>query len=199
TNYMTFDQGRPMHVFDAAKVKGNLTVRRAKDGETVLALDQREYKLGPNNVVIADADGIESIAGIMGGEHSGCDENTTDVLIESALWDPLNIAQSGRRLGIQTDARYRFERGVDPAFTVPGLDLATRMVLELCGGDASDRNVAGEIPDTGRIIDFPWTEVRRLSGLDVPRPESKVILESLGFHVAGTGDRVKVLPPSWRP
>ena len=192
TNYVTFDRGRPLHVFDAAKVKGDLTVRRARDGEEIVALDGRTYTLDDSIVVIADADGPESIAGIMGGEHSGCDATTTDVLIESALWDPLNIAQSGRRLGIKTDARYRFERGVDPAFTVPGLDLATRMVLELCGGEASERLVAGEIPDTGRIIDFPWTEVRRLSGLDVPRPESKVILESLGFHVAGTGDRVKV-------
>ncbi|MFL5110859.1 MAG: phenylalanine--tRNA ligase subunit beta [Microvirga sp.] len=199
TNYVTYDRGRPLHVFDAAKVKGDLTVRRARNGEAIVALDGRTYTLDDSIVVIADADGPESIAGIMGGEHSGCDAATTEVLIESALWDPLNIAQSGRRLGIQTDARYRFERGVDPAFTVPGLDLATRMVLELCGGEASERLAAGEIPDTGRIIDFPWTEVRRLSGLDVPRPESKVILESLGFHVAGTGDRVKVLPPSWRP
>ncbi len=135
----------------------------------------------------------------MGGEHSGCDANTTDVLIESALWDPFNIAQSGRKLGIITDARYRFERGVDPLFAVPGLDLATRMVLELCGGEASQAAVAGVVPEDSRVIDFPWTEVKRLSGLDVPRPESKVILEQLGFHIAGTGDRVKVAPPSWRP
>jgi phenylalanyl-tRNA synthetase beta chain len=199
TNYVTYDRGRPLHVFDAAKVKGNLTVRRARDAEQVLALDGRSYTLDDSIVVIADEEGPESIAGIMGGEHSGCDENTTDVLIESALWDPLNIAQGGRKLGIQTDARYRFERGVDPAFTVPGLDLATRLVTELCGGEASERVLAGEVPDPGRIIDFPWTEVRRLSGLDLPRPESKVILEGLGFHISGSGDRVKVLPPSWRP
>jgi phenylalanyl-tRNA synthetase beta chain len=116
TNYVTFDRGRPLHVFDARKVKGNLTVRRAKEGEEVLALDTRTYRLDPSIVVIADDNGVESIGGIMGGEHSGCDENTTDVLIESALWDPLNIAQTGRKLGIITDARYRFERGVDPAF-----------------------------------------------------------------------------------
>jgi phenylalanyl-tRNA synthetase beta chain len=199
TNYVTYDRGRPLHVFDAAKVKGNLTVHRAREGEKVVALDGRTYALDDSNVVIVDEDGPESIAGIMGGEHSGCDEGTTDVLIESALWDPLNIAQSGRKLGIQTDARYRFERGVDPAFTVPGLDLATRLVVELCGGEPTERVVAGEIPDPGRIIDFPWTEVRRLSGLDLPRPESRVILEGLGFHISGSGDRVKVLPPSWRP
>src|SRR3954451_15165243 len=199
TNFITFDHGRPLHVFDAAKVKGNLTIRRARDGEEVLALDGRTYTLDDGTVVIADENGIESIAGIMGGEHSGCDETTTDVLIESALWDPLNIAQSGRKLGIITDARYRFERGVDPLFTLPGLDIATRLVLDLCGGTPSDPTVAGRVPDDDRIIDFPWTEVRRLSGLDVPRPESKVILESLGFHISGAGDRVKVAPPSWRP
>jgi phenylalanyl-tRNA synthetase beta chain len=199
TNYVTYDRGRPLHVFDAAKVKGNLTVRRARDGEELLALDGRTYTLDDQIVIIADDAGPESIAGIMGGEHSGCDETTTDVLIESALWDPLNIAQSGRRLGIQTDARYRFERGVDPAFTIPGLDLATCLVIDLCGGEPSERLIAGEVPDRDHIIDFPWTEVKRLSGLDVPRPEQKVILADLGFHVSGSGDRVKVLPPSWRP
>ena len=146
TNYMTFDRGRPLHVFDAKKVKGNLTVRRAKEGEEVLALDTRTYKLDPSIVVIADESGVESIGGIMGGEHSGCDETTTDVLIESALWDPLNIAQTGRKLGIITDARYRFERGVDPAFTLPGLDLATKLVIDLCGGEASEATLAGQIP-----------------------------------------------------
>ncbi|GJD48171.1 Phenylalanine--tRNA ligase beta subunit [Methylobacterium crusticola] len=199
TNYITFDRGRPLHVFDAAKVTGDLTVRRARDGEEVLALDGRTYRLDDGAVVIADEAGVESIAGIMGGEHSGCDEGTTDVLIESALWDPRTIARTGRRLGIVTDARYRFERGVDPAFAVPGLDLATRMVVDLCGGVPTEAAISGEAPDTDHLIDFPWTEVRRLSGLDVSRPEMKVTLEALGFHVAGSGDRVKVLPPSWRP
>jgi phenylalanyl-tRNA synthetase beta chain len=199
TNYITFDRGRPLHVFDAGKVKGNLVVRRARAGEDVQALDGRSYRLDDSMVVIADDSGPESIGGIMGGEHSGVDETTTDVLIESALWDPLNIAQTGRKLGIITDARYRFERGVDPAFTVPGLDLATRMVTELCGGEPSERQLAGAIPDSDHAIDFPWTEVKRLSGLDLPRPEAKVILEELGFMVAGIGERAKVLPPSWRP
>ena len=199
TNYITFDRGRPLHVFDANKVKGNLTVRRAQDGEEILALDGRTYRLDSDDVVIADENGVESIGGIMGGEHSGCDESTTDVLIESALWDPLSIAQRGRKHGIITDARYRFERGVDPLFCLPGLELATQMVLDLCGGEATDVTIAGEVPEDGRIIDFPWTEVKRLSGLDVPRPEARVILEQLGFHIGGMGDRVKVLPPSWRP
>lgn len=199
TNYMTFDRGRPLHVFDAGKVKGNLTIRRARDGEEVLALDGRTYRLDSGNVVIADESGVESIAGIMGGEHSGCDETTTDVLIESALWDPLNIAQSGRRLGIITDARYRFERGVDPAFTVPGLDLATKLVIDLCGGEPSEAVVAGRVPDNRLVVEFPWSEVPRLSGLDVTPAESEEILRKLGFEVRGSGERVSVTAPSWRP
>ncbi|APO65939.1 phenylalanyl-tRNA synthetase subunit beta [Rhizobium gallicum] len=199
TNYMTFDQGRPMHVFDAAKVSGNLTVRRAREGETVLALDQREYKLGPNNVVIADADGIESIGGIMGGEHSGCDENTTDVLIECALWDPMNIAKSGRGLGIITDARYRFERGVDPEYMVPGLERTTELVLELCGGTPAKADVVGYKGYQPKTVDFPYWEVRRLTGLEVSTEESKDILTRLGFGVSGSGESVSVAVPSWRP
>ncbi len=199
TNYMTFDQGRPMHVFDAAKVTGNLTVRRAREGETVLALDQREYKLGPNNVVIADEDGIESIGGIMGGEHSGCDENTVDVLIESALWDPMNIAKSGRALGIITDARYRFERGVDPEYMVPGLERTTELVLELCGGKPAKSEIVGYKGYEPKIVDFPYSEVKRLTGLEISTEESNTILTRLGFKVSGSGERVSVAVPSWRP
>ena len=134
TNYVTFGWGRPLHVFDAAKVAGDLVVRRASDGETITGLDGKSYTLTGEMCTIADDNGPESIAGIMGGEASGCDETTTDVLIESALWNPRNVARTGRDLGIITDARYRFERGADPEFMVPGLELATRMVLELCGG-----------------------------------------------------------------
>ena len=198
TNYLTFDQNRPLHVFDLKKTQGELVVRRAKDGETVLALDGREYKLDPSMVVIADDKGVESIAGIMGGEHSGSDEHTTDVLIESALWDPLNIAQSGRKLGINTDARYRFERGVDPDFCVPGLEMATKLVMDLCGGTPSEMVLAGAIPDISRVIAFPFAEVKRLTGLDLPQAEMKATLLDLGFTVSGMGDVVNVSPPSWR-
>ncbi|CDZ48593.1 phenylalanine--tRNA ligase subunit beta [Neorhizobium galegae] len=199
TNFMTFDHGRPMHVFDAAKVKGDLTVRRAAEGETVLALDTREYKLNPSNVVISDDNGVESIGGIMGGEHSGCDENTVDVLIESALWDPINIAKSGRSLGIITDARYRFERGVDPEYMVPGLDRTTQLVLELCGGVAAEAKVVGYKGYQPKIVDFPYAEVKRLTGLEVSTEESRHILTRLGFAVEGSGERVSVTVPSWRP
>ncbi len=199
TNYMTFDHGRPLHVFDAAKVKGNLTVRVARDGEEIMALDQRNYRLEANTVVIADEAGIESIGGIMGGEHSGCDESTTDVLIESALWDPLNIAQSGRKLGIITDARYRFERGIDPAFCLPGLELATKLVQDLCGGEASEITLAGAIPAPKKEIEFPWAEVKRLTTLDMPVAEMRQILAQLGFAVDGNDKSAIVSVPSWRP
>ncbi|MDI7864543.1 phenylalanine--tRNA ligase subunit beta [Rhizobiaceae bacterium n13] len=199
TNYMTFDQGRPMHVFDAAKVKGNLVVRRAREGETVLALDQREYILSPANVVIADDNGVESIGGVMGGEHSGCDENTVDMLIESALWDPINIARTGRTLGIITDARYRFERGVDPEYMVPGLERTTELVLELCGGTPAAAKVVGYKGFEPKVVDFPFSEVKRLTGLDVSPEESVDILTKLGFSVSGTGEQVSVKVPSWRP
>jgi phenylalanyl-tRNA synthetase beta chain len=174
-------------------------VRRAKDGETILALDQREYKLGPNNVVIADDNGLESIGGVMGGEHSGCDENTVDVLIESALWDPINIAKTGRSLGIITDARYRFERGVDPEYMVPGLERTTELVLELCGGLAGEAKVTGYKGFEPKFVDFPLSEVKRLTGLEVSAEESLNILKSLGFGIEGSGERVSVSVPSWRP
>src|SRR6187200_2837436 len=148
TNFMTYDRARPLHVFDAAKVKGNLTVRRAKDGETLLALDGRTYTLDPGICVISDEHGVESLAGIMGGEASGCDENTTDVLIESALWNEINIAQTGRKLGINS------------AFMVPGLELATKLVMEMCGGTPSETVVAGKAFGEDRVIDFPVTEVK---------------------------------------
>jgi phenylalanyl-tRNA synthetase beta chain len=199
TNLITYDRGRPLHVFDAAKVHGNLTVRRARDGESLVALDDRLYTLDDTICVIADEKGVESLAGIMGGEASGCSETTTDVLIESALWEPVNIAHSGRKLGINSDARYRFERGVDPAFMLPGLELATKMVLELCGGEPSQVTVAGKAEPPERIIDFPLDEVPRLAGLDVGLTEIKRVLGHLGFFVAGTGETVKVAVPSWRP
>ena len=202
TNYLTFDRARPLHVFDAKKVAGNLVVRRAKAGEEIVALDGKTYRLDAGNVVICDDNGVESIAGVMGGEASGCDDTTTDVLIESALWDPNNIARTGRGLGIVSDARYRFERGIDPAFTVPGAELATRLVMDICGGEASELVVAGIVPHSDSAIDFPWSEVKRLTGLDLDPSEMASILEKLGFGVmrqAGNADRVFVQVPSWRP
>ena len=199
TNYITYDRARPLHVFDARKVKGNLTVRRAQNGEQLLALDGRTYALDNAMCVIADERAVESLAGIMGGEESGCDETTTDVLVESALWNELNIAQTGRKLGINTDARYRFERGVDPNFTVPGLDLATQMVLDFCGGEPSEIFLAGDPTPKEKVIDFPLSELPRLSGLKLPISDVRRVLAKLGFFIAGQSEKVKVAVPSWRP
>jgi phenylalanyl-tRNA synthetase beta chain len=199
TNFITFDRGRPLHVFDAAKVHGNLTVRRAKNGEQLLALDDKTYTLDEATCVIADEKGVESLSGIMGGEATGCSETTTDVLIESALWDEINIAQTGRKLGINSDARYRFERGVDPAFMLPGLEMATQMVLDLCGGQASEIVVAGDPTPKEKVIDFPLSELPRLTGLKLPLADLRRALEKLGFFAAGKGERMKVAVPSWRP
>ncbi|MCK0207543.1 phenylalanine--tRNA ligase subunit beta [Starkeya koreensis] len=198
TNFLTFDRNRPLHVFDAAKVHGNLVVRPAKDGESLLALDGKTYALDSGICVIADDKAVESLAGVMGGEESGCDEGTTDVLVESALWEPINIAQTGRRLGLNSDARFRFERGVDPAFTVPGVELATQLILDLCGGEPSEIVLAGAIPDTTRVIDFPLALTEKLTGLVASDAEQVGTLAKLGFAVEGTSGTVRVTPPSWR-
>ena len=200
TNYLTFDCGRPLHVYDADKVKGALTVRLAREGDELVALDGRTYRPQAPMVVIGDEAGPGSPAGVMGREPPGCRASTRNELIESALWDPANIAATGRRLGIVTDARYRFERGVDPAFCVPGEEVATRLVMALCGGEPSELRVAGKVPEPDRRIDFPWSETKRLTGLDLPGAEQAAILERLGFAILrqdGAGATVRV--PSWRP
>ena len=200
TNFITFDRGRPLHVFDAAKVSGDLIVRRATSGEQLLALDGKTYSLNDSVCVIADDNGVESIAGIIGGEASGCTEETTDVLVESALWEPLNIAHSGRQIGVNTDARFRFERGVDPEFMRPGLDLATQLIVDLCGGEPSEAVVAGSVPQSRRVVDFPIAEVRRLAGIEVPATTVLSILGALGFEASGSGGpSIEVIVPSWRP
>jgi phenylalanyl-tRNA synthetase beta chain len=199
TNYVTFDRGRPLHVFDADKVKGNLAVRRASDKEEFLALDGKTYTLTENHFVIADDNGAESLAGVMGGEESGCSDDTVNVLVESALWDPLTIARTGRDLGIITDARYRFERGVDPSFMEDGLALGTQLVIDLCGGTASEASIIGTVPTPDLVIEFPVSETKRLTGIDVSSKESADILTRLGFGVAGSGDVLTVSVPGNRP
>lgn len=195
TNFFTFDLNRPLHVFDAAKVKGDLVVRPSRDGESLLALDGKTYEFAPGTMIIADDAGPESIAGIMGGEVSGCDDATVDVFLESAFWDPIAIATTGRALKINSDARYRFERGVDPAFTQVGLELATQMVLDLCGGTASEVVTAGAIPDTTRSYPLQPARVISLVGMDIPEAEQRATLQALGFRLEGD----QAFVPSWRP
>lgn len=195
TNFFTFALNRPLHVFDAAKVKGGLRIHPAQGGEELLALDGKTYRLAEGMMVISDDAQPESLAGIMGGELSGCTAETTDVFLESAYWDPITIATAGRALKINSDARYRFERGVDPAFTLPGLDLATQMILDLCGGEASDMAVDGAVPDTSRAYRLNPARVISLVGMDIPEAEQRRTLEALGFTLDGD----MATPPSWRP
>jgi phenylalanyl-tRNA synthetase beta chain len=195
TNFFTYDRNRPLHVFDADKVAGDLRIHFAAGGERLRALDEREYVFEPGMMVISDANGPESIAGIMGGEETGCTGETVNVFLESAYWDPITIAATGRKLKINSDARYRFERGVDPAFTPDGLELATRMILDLCGGEPSEAVIAGAVPDTTRHYVLDSDRVQSLVGMDIPAETQVATLRALGFAVEGD----RVTPPSWRP
>jgi phenylalanyl-tRNA synthetase beta chain len=195
TNFFTYDRNRPLHVFDMAKVTGDLRIHRATGGETLLALDGKTYTLQPGQMVISDAKGPESIAGIMGGEETGCTEETTDVFVESAYWDPIQIAYTGRALKINSDARYRFERGVDPAFTPEGLEHAVRMIVDHAGGEASEVIMAGAVPDTSRAYKLEPARVISLVGMEIPEAEQRQTLTALGFRLEGNMAHV----PSWRP
>ena len=197
TNFVSHDRGRPLHVFDADKI-GNLMARMAVTGEQVPALDDVTYTLDADTIVIADEARAVSIAGIMGGKDSGSYDDTVNVFLESAYFDPGHIARAGRRQGIVSDARYRFERGVDPQQVLPGLELATRLILEWCGGEASDVVIAGELPPPHKPIAFDPAFVARLGGIVVPQGEVVRILEALGFVVETHGGTLQVVPPSWR-
>lgn len=195
TNFFTYDLNRPLHVFDIAKVSGNLRVHRAAGGETLVALDEKEYTLQSGQMVISDDNGAESIAGVMGGLETGCTDETVDVFVESAYWDPVQIAYTGRALKINSDARYRFERGVDPVFTPEGLEHAVRMIVDHAGGEASELIQAGEVPDTSRAYKLDTERVISLVGMEIPDAEQRATLTALGFEL--NGDMAGV--PSWRP
>ncbi len=195
TNYVSIDLGRPLHVYDAAKLSGGLVARKARAGEQVLALNGRTYTLGDTMTVIADAEKVHDIGGIMGGEESGVSESTTDVVIECAFFDPDTIARTGQKLALTSDARQRFERGVDPAFLDDGLAIATRLVLDLCGGTASEVTRSGEPPLTPRAYAYDPARSETLGGLAIPADRQRAILESLGFAV---GADWQVTVPTWR-
>jgi phenylalanyl-tRNA synthetase beta chain len=199
TNFLTFDLNRPLHVFDASRLDGDLTIRLAREGETLQALNGQEYALDPEMTVIADRAAVQSLGGVIGGEATGCTATTTEVFIEAALFDPIRTAITGRRLNISSDARYRFERGLDPAFVTDGLEIATRLMLELCGGEASEIETAGAVPDWRRCYVLRAGRPGSLGGLDVPPQESGAILQALGCIVEAqvSGD-LTVIPPSWR-
>ena len=195
TNFFTFDRNRPLHVFDADKVKGNLRIHRTSGGETLVGLDDKTYTFDAGQVVISDDAGIESIAGIMGGLATGCTHDTVNVFLEAAVWDTVQIAMTGRALKINSDARYRNERGIDPAFNMEAVDLATQMILDLCGGEPSEVVVAGKVPDVSRAYRLDTARVQSLVGMDIPESEQRQTLTKLGFKLEGNMAHV----PSWRP
>ncbi len=195
TNYVMFDLGRPSHAYDLTTLSGPVVARRAKDGETVTALNGKAYALTSAMTVIADDNGAHDIGGIMGGEHSGVADTTTDVLLEVAYFDPERIAKTGQALNLTSDARARFERGVDPAFLDEAVEILTGMILSICGGTASDVIRAGSPPVAAKTITYDPTLCARLGGIDVPPREQQAILERLGFVVASDWN---VTVPSWR-
>ena len=202
TNYITIDLNRPLHVFDARKLRGNITVRGAKDGEKFKALNGKEYALQKGMTVIADDSGALSLGGIIGGESTGCTPETTDVFLEVALFEPAHIAKTGRELQIDSDARYRFERGVDPAFVETGAKIALKIDLkELCGGEASELVIAGKMPAWKRDITFHPERIKTLRWESILKKIGlSQILTALGFTgnwQLATGNCL-VTPPSWR-
>lgn len=203
TNLISFDRARPLHVYDADKVTGTIGARAGREGETILALDGEEYAVDDAVCVIADDKEVLGIGGVIGGEPSSVTETTKNIFIESAFFDPISIATTGRKLGIESDARYRFERGVDPEFTVLGVEIATQLVLELCGGEASTVEVAGDMNGKNAPIPFDTTLINRLTGMTVSVSEAQTILEALGFKsrlATGKNDtQLEVTVPGWRP
>ncbi|WP_282129420.1 phenylalanine--tRNA ligase subunit beta, partial [Roseobacter litoralis] len=196
TNFFTYDRNRPLHVFDADKIEGNtLRVHRAKGGETLVGLDEKEYTFAEGMTLISDAANVESIAGVMGGLATGCTAETTNVFIEAAYFDPVRTAYTGRALKINSDARYRFERGIDPEWTPYGIEHATHMILEHAGGEPSEVIVAGKIPDTNRAYKLDAARVQSLVGMDIPESNQRQTLTALGFRLEGNMAHV----PSWRP
>ncbi|HYD13475.1 MAG TPA: phenylalanine--tRNA ligase subunit beta [Allosphingosinicella sp.] len=197
TNYITLSYGRPLHVFDLAKLRGNLTARRAREGEEVLALNGKTYRLDPSITAIADEAGADGIGGIMGGERTSVDESTTDILIECAWFDPQRIALSGQKLGLTSDARSRFERGADPAFVEAGIELGTALAIDLVGGEPSQIFRAGEPPIPDKVVDYRPERCAELAGVAVPEDRQAQILQRLGFTVT-RGEPWRIAVPSWR-
>ena len=198
TNLLTMDLGRPLHVFDVAYLDGDVQARMAKPGEKLLALNGKEYTLGADMCVIADNSKVEALGGVMGGEASGCTETTTDVYVECAYFDPIRTATTGRKLQVISDARFRFERGVDPAFLETGMEIATRLIMDLCGGEPSEIVNAGTEANWKRDIALRPERIKTLGGIDIPLEEIERILIVLGFGVGGDNGLFKVAIPSWR-
>ena len=198
TNFMTHDYGRPLHVFDADNIAGNLKVRLSKSGEKLLALDEKEYVFDDQVCVISDNKAINSIGGVMGGAGSGTYDETKNVFLECAWFDPIGTAMTGRKLGIESDARYRFERGVDPSTVLDGIEIATRLILDMCGGQPSEVEVSGKVPVISKTIIMRPERVKELGGINISKAEVIDILKRLGFKVTDNDKTLEVTSPSWR-
>lgn len=198
TNFMTVAYGRPLHVYDVAKLQGNISVRLSQKGESFDALNDKSYTLEDGMTAICDDRGLIGLGGIVGGTSTGCDETTKDVFVESAYFDPLSIARTGRKLQIESDARYRFERTIDPAFLIDGIKIAADMIIDLCGGEASELVIAGEEPEWERSYAYTPDLVNKMAGFDIAEKDQKAILENLGFEAQSKGKEWSVNPPSWR-
>lgn len=198
TNYLSLSYNRPAHVFDADKLSGNVIVRSAKNGETFTGLDEKEYTLSKGMTVIADAKGVQALGGVLGGLASGVTFDTTNVFVEIALFDPITIAKAGRALQIDSDARHRFERWVDPGFAEAGMALALALIEDICGGEAGKVVRAGEVPDARKKIDFNVGLVRELLGIEIEEAAVVEFLEAVGCEVSGRGGAMAVITPTWR-
>jgi len=198
TNFINIDMGHPLHVFDADKLKGDITIRSAKNGEKLVALDDNEYELHDGVVAVCDENGVQSIAGIMGGVSTSCDENTTNVVLESAMFQPVAISKAGRKLKAESDSRYRFERWVDPSTTALASDYAIELIQDICGGDVSEVEADGDGISCQKIVKFNTNKVEKLIGIKVEKAEMIKILSDLGFKVTDNGESFDVLTPSWR-
>ena len=198
TNYVMMDVGRPLHAYDADKVEGDIFIRLAKNGEKYTALDGKEYVFDEEMIVIGDDRGVDDLAGIMGGERSGCGDGTVNMFLEAAIFDPIRTATTGRKLNIISDARYRFERGLDSTSPFWGSELAARLVLDICGGEASELVVHGAEPDWKKVFTLRYSRIENLTGVKVPEPDCLRILKTLGFEVSGKGERIECAVPPWR-
>ena len=198
TNYVMMDVGRPLHAYDADKVDGDIFIRLAKNGEKYTALDGKEYVFDEEMIVIGDDRGVDDLAGIMGGERSGCGDGTVNMFLEAAIFDPIRTATTGRKLNIISDARYRFERGLDSTSPFWGSELAARLVLDICGGEASELVVHGAEPDWKKVFTLRYSRIENLTGVKVPEPDCLRILKTLGFEVSGKGERIECAVPPWR-
>jgi phenylalanyl-tRNA synthetase beta chain len=201
TNLITHDRARPLHVYDAAKLSGVVRARMGREGESFKALNGNVYTVTPAMCVIADDERVLGLGGVIGGEYSGVSETTTDILVECAYFDPTLTHQTGRALSLITDAQYRFARGVDSGFVVPGIELATRLILDLCGGEPSEVMVVGDIPAPPKPVFFDPNRVRQLAGIDVKPTRVRAVLKALGFESSPEGNgstRLIVEPPTWR-